>query len=335
MITQTQIAELVGVSQMTVHKALHGHQKVSAATREKILKVARKHGYRTNAAASTMRTGRTGCIALLLSTVNYRSLVPQAMLDGIQHALAAHELRLLMDRLPDDILTSADDFPGVMREWRSDGLLINYNAEVPDGMVDLIEREGLPYVWLNARCKQDAVHPDDKEGARELTERLIELGHRRISYLDTTRGAHYSPRARFNGYSQALRDRSLAPEHVGSFEDRESGTLVDLFRTMLKKENAPTACICYSMHEATCLLHAAGLEGIAVPDELSIAVFAEEQLDPLGVRLSTAVIPQKEVGRRGVELLQQRLNAAGRHVPSVKIPFAWKEGKTTGRAPTR
>ena len=65
-ITQTKLAALAGVSQNTVHRALHGMSGVSAPTRDKIKSLATAYGYRLNSAARNMRTGRTGQVGVLV-----------------------------------------------------------------------------------------------------------------------------------------------------------------------------------------------------------------------------------------------------------------------------
>jgi DNA-binding LacI/PurR family transcriptional regulator len=67
-ITQAQLAEKLGVSQVSVSLAFKsGHNRLNEKTRSQILKAAEKYGYRPNASARMMRQGRFGSIGLLHS----------------------------------------------------------------------------------------------------------------------------------------------------------------------------------------------------------------------------------------------------------------------------
>ena len=59
-------------------------------------------------------------------------------------------------------------------------------------MTELIRRDHIPAVWLNAKRGADCVYADDLAGAREGTERLLRLGHKRVAWLDLPGGGHAS-----------------------------------------------------------------------------------------------------------------------------------------------
>jgi LacI family transcriptional regulator len=66
MVTVKDVAAAVGVSIATVSNVLNERPNVGAATRRKVLEVARRLGYRPNRAAQAMRTGRTRTLGLVL-----------------------------------------------------------------------------------------------------------------------------------------------------------------------------------------------------------------------------------------------------------------------------
>jgi len=214
-VTIHQIAAHVGLSAKTVSRILsHADAPHRAETRERVLAAARDLGYRPNRSARAMRTRRAGSVALLLSTVTHRSILSNLLREGIQSALAEHGLHLLIASLPDAHLTDEELLPQVLREWATDGLLINYNADVPATMPAIIARHAIPSVWINAKREADCVHPDDFAAAREATERLIALGHRRIGFAAFGGVTHYSAADRLEGCRAALAAAGLGQPQV-------------------------------------------------------------------------------------------------------------------------
>ena len=69
--------------------------------------------------------------------------------------------------------------PKILRTLMADGLLINYTNHLPEHLVDIVSQQRLPAVWINTRRENSAVYPRNFEAARSLTNRLLELGHRR------------------------------------------------------------------------------------------------------------------------------------------------------------
>ena len=80
--TLAQIAEKVGVSRQAVSCALNNRAgQVSEETRQRILTVAEEMAYRPNASARATRTGRLGCVDLLISTSREHSRLPIALVN--------------------------------------------------------------------------------------------------------------------------------------------------------------------------------------------------------------------------------------------------------------
>jgi DNA-binding LacI/PurR family transcriptional regulator len=192
-VTIYQIAERVGLSPKTVSRILSGKAALhKPETRERVLQVATELGYRANSSARAMRRQRFGCVTLLLSNVRQRSVLPSAREDGIQAALGEHDLHLMVAPLPDAKLTDQGFVPRILREYGSDGLLVNYNTRIPPRMETLLDAHNLPSVWINVRRDSDCVYPDDLQAGRQAAERLLALGHRRIAFVDYTEQNHYS-----------------------------------------------------------------------------------------------------------------------------------------------
>lgn len=343
--TLKDIADRAGVSLKTVSNVLNGTGKgirVDAVERaERIRQIARQMGYRTNSSARATRTGRTGCVDLLMSTGRGFSRLTPQLIEGIHDGLAEHDYHLTVSRLPDEKLTSQGFMPKILREFLADGLLVNYTHGIPEAMLALLREYRIPSVFLNAKTGTDCVRPDDAGASELATRHLLEHGHARVAYLAFTSTGHYSEAERAEGYERAMRAAGLTPI-VHTLErtpnqriEREPGADDRLLVTAawLASEAVPggvTGAVCYSMAEASVLLHAAALRGVSVPGELSVAAPHDGAVSPLGRAVTTVLLPTYELGRRGVAMLMKKIERPEEALPCEALPATLVRGSTTG-----
>ncbi len=328
----------VTVSHVLNPKRRHRFRK---ETQERVLEAARELGYRPNAAARAMSTGRFGVVALLLSTDQGRSFLPDELLNGIHDAAAEGGFHLNISKLPDAKLTDEGFVPRILREWMVDGLLINYTDRIPGELIRLVRENQIPSVWINSKMEADCVRPDDFDAAREATKRLLELGHRRIAYADLVHGnaelgeAHYSVSDRQAGYEAAL----AGAEATGRIVRRErhlcAKEKMPVMCELLTGDERPTAILSYGWVEALTALIAAREVGLRVPEDLSIACIATGHIDDFaGIRLSAVRLPEEQVGSRAGEMLIEKIDRPTTPLPPVALPGRWLDGDTAGPAPS-
>lgn len=342
MLTTSQLAKQLGLSRQTVSYALNGRtDRISEEVRARVLNASVKLGCRPNSYARAMRKGQFGAITLLLSTNAYRSELPAPMLDGIHDALSGHDLHLMVARLPDAKLTSEGFVPKVLREYSSDGLLINYTDHIPQTMLELIEQNGLPSIWMNTMLPQSCVHPDDQEAGRDLTAHLIGLGHREIAYVQSVDfGSHYSTTARCQGYRRAMLEAGLVPRVMANLDGAHlEGPELRQARRHLKHrlaerlEREPvTGVVAYGSEEAFAAIRAAQLRGLAPMQQFVAGTFDEAAVEFDEWALPTMLVPNREMGQTAVALLQQAITANHVSHPPVPIPFTLVD--SNGRAAT-
>ena len=334
-VTIHQIAAQVGLSAKSVSRILSNENAPHRPeTRERVLAVARELGYRANGSARAMRSRRVGSVALLLSTLGYRSVLPERLREGIQAALTANRLHLLVAALPDAQLTDEAYLPQVLREWAADGLLINYNADVPPGLPVLIARHAIPAIWINAKRDADCVHPDDFGCAHEATERLIALGHARIAYLDYAGVTHYSAPDRLAGCRAALEAAGHAPPLVfnggGDPATRAERAHVWLARPAGER---PTAMLVYGAGLAAPVLYAAAQLRLRVPSDLSLVTIEDAPDNSTGRTLDTMVLPEAAMGRAAVARLLEKIADPTRLLPPLALSAAYAPGTTCAPPP--
>lgn len=335
--TIKDIANAVGVSDATVSRVLAAkHGRFSPATRDCVLKAAREMGYRVNMAPVAMRRKSFGTYALVVSEVaDGRSTVPDQLLRGACDALEAMGMHLSVVTLPDAKLTDETYVPRILREWAADGLLINYNKHLPPRMSELIDEYGIPAVWVNLKTPLHAVYPDDVGAGRDVTRRLLALGHRRILFVNSFTSPdnrHYSDVDRRDGYLQAMLEAGLHPDVVEQ-PALAGRSPADVCLEKFRLADRPTACISYSHEQAAALLPAFWSYGLAVPEDVSLVTFddfSHQLCLPNGhLRCDSLKIPSYDVGRCAVEMLRDQIGD-GQVRPSIAVPFQHQPGKTLG-----
>lgn len=335
--TLTDVAKAAGVSYVTVSRVLNGkadYRRPTFAKRaERIRKLAKEMGYRPNAAARATVRGRFDAIGLMLSTHHSRSILPEPMLNAIADALSRRGLRLSIDKLPDDKLVQEGVVPDLLRAWSVDGLLINYNAIIPDKLVELVDAYGLPAVWLNSKQAHDCVYPDDEQAGRIATEHLLELGHTRIAFVHYGGWDHYSAPARRDGYAQAMRAAGLEPQLITG-QDMNQAQKRRTAAQWLRGPDRPTAAVVYGVATLWPVNLAAQIDvGLKVPDDLSLVCFDNASLSHGDIHVSVARLPGASMADRAVELLLERIaDPTVTHDP-LCLPCRMEPGNTT--APPR
>ncbi|HEX3358423.1 MAG TPA: LacI family DNA-binding transcriptional regulator [Tepidisphaeraceae bacterium] len=347
-VTIKEIALRTGLSIPTVGNVLgRSASRYSAATRKRVLQAAQEMGYKPNSSARAMRQGRFGCAALVLSRSKQQthSHIPVGLLDGLDDSLARHDIHLTVSRLTDEELSSDDFLPKVLRQSMTDGMIVNYTHEIPQGMLDLIHAHHAPAVWLNAKLKEDCVYPDDFAAAQSATARLIGLGHRRIALLhlispnifatnfeQAKPKFHYSVSDRAAGYATAMLDAGLSP--IVTHHDRyiDNSEQLDACRALLRGENRPTAVVVYSDRDLSLLMCAASELGLSVPKDLSVLVFYPTDVWSAGKSVSAIQVPTSEMGRRAVAMLMQKIESPNESCSPVAVPYDARFGETVAPA---
>ncbi len=334
--TQQELADAVGYSRVTVSKALAGHPSVQPATREKILSKARELGYRPNAAARAMRSGRCGAVAMVSGIHGGNTWLPLPLVRGLYDAMARRDTRFMFAEASLESLEDEGHIPRFLEELTVDGLLMNFTRRVPDRMLELLEHYNVPHVWLNLELEHDAVYPDDAHGGRLATEYLLNLGHERVGYLNASPPLHFSARGRRVGYEQAMRAAGREPRAWVSESPRpDLSERAGITRAMLNHPDRPTGVVCYGGHEVVRLAVAAAERGLTLGRDISVATLADEPIYGLDMYITRAEVPFDQVAEQALTMLHDKTGLEnGGPRPAVAVPYGLLiEGASTAPPP--
>ena len=320
-ITQSDIARHAGVTRLTVRRALEGKAGVGAVTAQRIQRLAKDLGYMPNAAANATRTGRFHAIGLLIGSVTPRYL-PAELVHGVEEALAETNDQLLFSRLSDERLKDERSAPRMLRQLMVDGLLLHYTHRFPEDLPDRLAGNRLPSVWINTRLPHDCVYLDDYAAAREATQRLLQLGHTRVAYVDRDASGHYSESDRRDGYAAAMAEAGLTPRVVQmnypTAASPADSRLSDA-RAWLSGSDAPTAALVYGATLLGPVAAAALSLGRSIPRDLSLIGFSRDPVSSIGLPMTIVDTAMQDVAARAVAMLRRKIDRPDQRLAPIVV----------------
>lgn len=335
--TVKDVARESGFSLATCVHILGGREaRYAEATVAAVQAVAQRLGYRRNAQARAMRLGRTGSIALLGPQQIVRGVLTMEFLEPLELEAMRRNYHIALARFSDDVFTADGTLPTLLHEWACDGVLVNYEKAAPLALERLIDASDLPAMWINAKRSQDCVHPDEVTALAAATQRLIDLGHRRIAWADASHGdlgpeSHFSVVDRWQGYAQTMRGAGLTPRTLIAPGEGYPDARTHLIRATAwaADPQRPTAILSTGGDLLAAILVAWRSQGLEVPRDLSLVAVAARPLVVIGHAIDTVLIPNEAMAARLLDLLLQRV-ADGRHQPAEAVPMPYDQvGSTT------
>eukprot|EP00831_Metopus_contortus_P015420 TRINITY_DN16407_c0_g2_i1.p1 TRINITY_DN16407_c0_g2~~TRINITY_DN16407_c0_g2_i1.p1 ORF type:complete len:339 (+),score=67.77 TRINITY_DN16407_c0_g2_i1:1264-2280(+) len=280
MVTMKDVAQEAGVSRPTVSLVLSGRDtavRISTSTREHILKVAERLGYRRNVLATSMKTGKTNIIGFI-GGINEEYVL--RIISGINDTLSEAGFLLKMFPTNDgkaDIKSLARQcveqmVSGVIcRALQEDDLaVIRAELEPHDISVILVDNS-FSHEWCGR------VISDDAAGMVEAVRHLAELGHSRIGHITHDTGSGFVALRR-EGFVRGMKEQGLnCPDECFSCIDVINKPTLEMSTEIKRfiRNYCPTAVVCASDIIAAKLLQWMHMQGLRVPYDLSVVGFAD------------------------------------------------------------
>ncbi len=274
--TINDVAARAGVSKRTVSRVMNDEPNITADTRDRVLRVVERLGYRPNPAARRLASGKSHLIGLFHSVCT----PPDAgMVEQLTYALASVRYRLLICSSEHRAPNAAEELAALARLLPIDGAILCAPLSERALCAAAFHSQRVPCVRIGSSAGAHGVSSDDREAARQMTRYLASLGHRRIGFVSGP-AEQDGMQQRRQGFLDGLRDAGLALEPGALLEGAdtfESG--VECARQLLRDaDRHPTAVFASSDTLASGVLMAAHEKGIAVPGTLSVSGFGDEAI---------------------------------------------------------
>jgi LacI family transcriptional regulator len=305
----SDVAREAGVSLMTVSRVVNNKGEISPATRQRVLDVIERLGYRPSAIARGLATKRTGTLGLVVPDIAnpfYGDLVW-----AVEQTAYAEGYSVFVCNSSEDPQREADVIE-VLEEKRVDGLVVCGSRLDEEALRQALERHRA-VVMVNRRWAGYAtVRVDDVAGGRLATEHLLSTGHRAVGFLAGP-AASESGRQRLRAYAAALEGAGVTskPGWVRHCSPDVAGG-VEAGYELLTAHPEVTALFCFNDLVAVGALQARLRLARPVPGGLAVVGYDDIPLAALVTpALTTCRVPRVELGVQAVRLLRQQLAGGG------------------------
>jgi len=209
-----ELAELAGVSVSTVSRALAGKTIINAKTRERVVELARAHGFKPNQAAQNLRLRRAQAIGVVIPMGHEIDQHPSdpffmTMLGHLADALTDRNFDLLLSR----VIPSGDDWlDDLLDSGRVDGAIVIGQSDQTAVLDAAAARHRGLVVW-GAQVpgqKHVSVGSDNVLGGLIAGRHLIARGKRKLLFLGNPSPPEFGQRQQ--GFLQASAEAGLADD---------------------------------------------------------------------------------------------------------------------------
>ncbi len=315
--TIVDVARQAGVSISTASRVLSSSTyPVSPAARQKVIEAAANLKYTPNSLARSLRSQHSNLIAVIVGD-NADPYFAQVM-HGVEEVASTEGYLTIIcnsGRKPEKEL----NYLKTLHNYRTDGILFASGGldepgypEQLDEVVRDLRNQGTAVITLAQHTLQvPSVQPDNFGGARAMTARLVELGHRRIAFV-TGPANLVVANLRLQGYMAALAEANIPIDPrliiAGNF-NRLSGEQAAARLVQIAAEIRPTAVFAANDETALGIMKGVRKAGWHIPLQLSLCGFGDipmaEVVEP---DLTTVSIDLRELGRAGMRKLLGLLN---------------------------
>lgn len=306
-VRMADIAKQLGVSTVTVSKALANQKGVSEEMREKIKSLAEEMGYKANNAVKgeAKRSYNIGLLVLETYIEKYASFYWE-FYQRINMNANRENCFVILEVLE---ANSERDLvmPKVVQENKIDGLII-LGRMTTEYLAMLQKKADVPVVFMDfydKKVKTDSIISNSFYGAYNITSYLFEMGHKKIGFVGTLLATE-SITDRYLGYVKAMMEHGEYPKKEWLIQDRESH--IRIFDKLELPQDMPTAFVCNSDLTASGLIKTLREKGYRVPEDISVVGY-DDYLYPglCDIGITSYSVDMERMSQAGMEILVQRI----------------------------
>lgn len=313
-VRMSDIAQRLGVSTVTVSKALADQKGVSEEMRGRIKALAEEMGYKAPASVR-QETKRSYNIGVIMSEI-YAEKYATFYWEFYQKIItcAGQENCYVILEMLDSVREKELEEPKLVQGDRIDGLIIL--GSIQTKYLQMLKKKSrVPVVYMdfyNKQLQEDCVISNSFYGAYYMTNYLFQMGHRRIGFVGNIRATE-SIMDRYLGYLKSLMEHGAEVRKDWVLRDREDNSIC-CFDTVALPEELPTAFVCNSDLTASRVVRSLREAGYRVPEDVSLVGY-DDWLYPglCDVPITTYSVDMTRMAETGIDLLVRRIDGDNSH----------------------
>lgn len=332
-VTIKDVARLAGVSISTVSRVLNNSKPVSTEIREKVEKVIKETGYVPNPVARSLVMKKSRIIGVIVPNISNEKI--GEYLNGIEEVGRMYEYDLLLCNSYGE-MNEEIRYVELLRSKQVAGIVF-ITWKLQNTVVKLLEESRIPTVFISKNVDEfkqvHSVGVDYFGAAYDMTKYLMGLGHQNIAFLRTSIEDNISESTIFKGYEKAHRDVGAEVDMNFVLQGDSSGESgYQLAMQLLDRGgDRPTAIFAASDEAAAGVVSAVIDRGLKVPEDMSVAGYADTAIASL-IRpaLTTVHQPLYDIGAVSIRSLVKMIEGEDTE-RKIHLPYSIIERHTTAR----
>ena len=327
------VAARAEVSTATVSRVLSNPEKVSEATRRRVLKAVDQLGYSPNAAAKSLRTLTTR--KLLVTVPDIANPFFSLIIQGIEEAALREGYSVMLGDTHHD--AQREERYGEMLLRREVDGLIFLGHSMSKSVGALMKKNQMAPIVNGCEYSPNlgvpSAHVDNEAAAYEAMSHLYGLGHRHIGVLTGPLASPLS-RDRLRGAQACAKENGASKQVMVVNGDFSIESGIAGAARLFAQQTPPTAVFCFNDEMAIGVLDYANRVGRSVPESLSVIGFDDIRFSRyMRPALTTISQPMLDIGRETVRLLLGVLQGTVTTPVSITLPHKLEIRSSTGAPP--
>lgn len=310
-VTLNDIAQKLGVSIITVSKALRDHPDISVTTTALIKKTAFELGYSPNFMARNLASRKSNTIGIVLPQIAHHFF--SSIIEYVYYYATESNYEIFLTVSLENSERQKKQLQTLL-SMRVDGIIMSISQDTTDFEIfETAKKRQVPLVFMDRipdLNNFNSVTVDDRGGAHKAIDHAIKLGYKNIAHFAGYTNINIG-RERMLGFRQAMLDNGLEinPEWIleGDFGEKSG---YDFFMKLFHEKNLPDFILAVTYPVAIGIYTAAKEVGINIPDDIDLICFGNSPLQNLlSPPLSCVNQPTEQLAAKSLNLLIENINS--------------------------
>ncbi len=307
MVNYNDISKIAKVSSTTVSHVINKTRFVSPETKDKVLEAMQELNYKPNLLARGLATGVTHTIGLVISDIK-NPFYPE-IIQGVEELAIRSEYNIFLCNTDYDVEKGLKSIGALIRK-KVDGIIIA-SSQADKFLFEELAESTIPFVlvdWNENKINVDSIYFDFESGIRKAIEYLVSLGHKKIYFISGPKDLKTAS-IRENNFISIIKgyeSEGISYKIIEGNHKIDGG--INAAKEIEKEKDMPTSIICSNDLTAIGVMKTLQIDGIKIPDRISIIgldnIMLSEIVSPA---LTTIELERYLIGKSAAELLLNRM----------------------------